>query len=92
MPREGRLGFPLLQPSYSMASEKEINQTLRSLHKEFDLLLDSNVISTELYDELTSKIPRRSSPSRTLSYWVQDGMRKPLLQPRLLQPRVLHHL
>jgi hypothetical protein len=40
-------------------SEQEINQRLRSLHNDFDFLLDANVISTELYDELTQKIPRR---------------------------------
>jgi len=42
-----------------MASDQEINQRLRSLHQNFDFLLDNNVISTELYDSLTQQIPRR---------------------------------
>lgn len=46
-----------------MASEKEINQRLRSLHQDFDFLLDNNVISTELYDQLTQQIPRRNDPA-----------------------------
>jgi len=41
-----------------MATEQEINACLRSLHKDFDFLLDNNVISTELYDQLVQKIPR----------------------------------
>jgi len=44
-----------------MASEQEINRRLRSLHQDFDFLLDNSIISTDLYDELTSKIPRRKS-------------------------------
>jgi len=50
----------------SMASEKEINQRLRSLHQDFDFLLDNNIISTDLYDDLTSQIPRRKSTSSPL--------------------------
>ena len=42
-----------------MASEQEINKRLRSLHQDFDFLLDNNVISTELYDNLVQQIPRR---------------------------------
>jgi len=41
------------------ASELEINKTLRRLHLDFDFLLDNQVISTELYDNLVEKIPRR---------------------------------
>jgi len=41
------------------ASKEEINQTLRRLHSDFDLLLDNNVISSDLYDQLVEKIPRR---------------------------------
>jgi len=45
-----------------MASDQDINKRLRSLHQEFDYLLDNNVITTELYDELCQRIPRRKSP------------------------------
>jgi hypothetical protein len=48
-------------------SEQEINQRLRSLHNDFDFLLDANVISTEFYDELTQKIPRRKGPWHLLT-------------------------
>ena len=65
-----------------MASEKEINQRLRSLHKDFDFLLDNNVISTELYDELTQQIPRRNTLKR-LYLMGQDTMR--IQKGRLLQ-------
>jgi len=41
------------------ASKEEINQTLRRLHSDFDFLLDNNVISSDLYDQLVEKIPRR---------------------------------
>lgn len=41
-----------------MASEQDINKRLRSLHQDFDFLLDNNVISTDLYDQLVEKIPR----------------------------------
>lgn len=44
------------------ASKEEINQTLRRLHSDFDLLLDNNVISSDLYDQLVEKIPRRMDP------------------------------
>jgi|SRR5579862_8584130 len=47
-----------------MASEQEINKRLRSLHQDFDFLLDNNVISTELYDNLVQQIPRRILPSK----------------------------
>ena len=46
-----------------MASEQEINKRLRSLHQDFDFLLDNNVISTDLYDQLVERIPRRIPPS-----------------------------
>ena len=42
-----------------MASEQEINRRLRSLHQDFDFLLDNNIISAQLYDDLVAKIPRR---------------------------------
>lgn len=44
------------------ASKEEINQTLRRLHSDFDFLLDNNVISSDLYDQLVEKIPRRTHP------------------------------
>jgi len=59
-----------LRPALSAMSEREINKRLRSLHSDFDFLLDANVISNELYDELTQRIPRRynaKSPSATPS-------------------------
>lgn len=59
------LRFPECSSS-SMASEQEINLRLRSLHKDFDFLLDHNVVSTELYDELVSRIPRRMYPFLSL--------------------------
>jgi hypothetical protein len=45
-----------------MASDQEINKRLRSLHQDFDFLLDNNIISTQLYDDLVAKIPRRKFP------------------------------
>jgi hypothetical protein len=44
-----------------MASEQDINKRLRSLHQDFDFLLDNNVISADLYDELVQRIPRRNN-------------------------------
>jgi hypothetical protein len=44
------------------ATEQEINKRLRTLHQDFDFLLDNNVISSDLYDQLVEKIPRRTSP------------------------------
>ena len=44
-----------------MASEQDINKRLRSLHQDFDFLLDNNVISTDLYDQLVERIPRRNN-------------------------------
>jgi hypothetical protein len=45
-----------------MASDQEINKHLRSLHQDFDFLLDNNIISTQLYDDLVAKIPRPRFP------------------------------
>lgn len=45
-----------------MASDQEINKRLRSLHQDFDFLLDNNIISAHLYDDLVAKIPRRKLP------------------------------
>jgi hypothetical protein len=50
-----------------MASEQEINQRLRTLHQDFDFLLDNNVISAQLYDDLCKQIPRRNTPLYSLS-------------------------
>ena len=71
----------LCSPQF-MASEAEINQRLRSLHQDFDFLLDSNVISTELYDDLVQQIPRRNVPKR-LCLMGQDTKR--VQNGRLLQ-------
>jgi hypothetical protein len=65
------------------ASKEEINQTLRRLHSDFDLLLDNNVISSDLYDQLVEKIPRRMDPRPdslpffldTLSFSLNSSLR-----------------
>jgi hypothetical protein len=51
-------------------SEQDINKRLRSVHSDFDFLLDANVISSDLYDELTQKIPRRLSPFFANQGWT----------------------
>jgi hypothetical protein len=43
-------------------TDQEINKRLRTLHQDFDFFLDNNVISSDLYDELIEKIPRRTPP------------------------------
>src|SRR5271167_3006628 len=67
-----------------MASEQEINKRLRSLHQDFDFLLDNNVISEELYDDLTRGIPRRNIPPPPLSTTILTNFQAGRGKPRQL--------